>query len=131
MDGPWYENQGPNAEQVREDVLKRINIVKVGKDVYEKEKDKIISNALIKVIPNNRNDFGSWRGYSTFGLGQQLTKEVISEVKRGYALLILEKKFKPYCMHKLYNPENGLMMKKTKKSTLVGKKCNDGYWYQE
>ena len=70
MDGHWYECQGPNAKQVREDVLKRINIVKVGKDVYEKEKDKIIEDALIKIIPDSRNDFGSWRGYSTFGLGQ-------------------------------------------------------------
>ena len=121
MDGPWYECQGPNAKQVREDVLKRINIVKVGKDVYEKEKDKIIKDALIKIIPDSRNDFGSWRGYSTFGLGQQLTKEVISEVRKGYAMLILEKKFRPYCLHKLYNPENGLIMKKTKKSTLIGK----------
>ena len=121
MDGPWYECQGPTAEQVREDVLKRINIVKVGKDVYEKEKDKIITDALIKIIPDSRNDFGSWRGYSTFGLGQQLTKEVIDEVRKGYALLILEKKFQPYCMEKLYNPTSGLMVKKTKKSTLIGK----------
>ena len=50
MDGPWYECQGPNATQVREDVLKRINIVKVGKDVYEKEKDKIIKDALMKIL---------------------------------------------------------------------------------
>ena len=27
MSGPWYECQGPSANQVREDVLNHINIV--------------------------------------------------------------------------------------------------------
>ena len=33
MDGPWYECQGPTAEQVREDVLKYISIKKKGKEM--------------------------------------------------------------------------------------------------
>ena len=83
MDGPWYECQGPTAKQVREDVLKRI-IAKIGEEVYNDiyEKDKIIKEVLIKIIPDSRNDFGSWRGYSTFGLAQQLTKEVINEFNK-------------------------------------------------
>ena len=92
MDGPWYENQGPNAEQVREDVLKYINVVNKGNDLYEKEKDKIIKDVLIKVIPDSRNDFGSYRGYATFGVKVEIAKEVIKEVRLEYAKLILQKK---------------------------------------
>ena len=121
MDGPWYECQGPTAKQVREDVLKHINIVKNGKDLYEKEKDKIITDSLMKIVPDSRNDFGSWRGYGTFGLKIEIANEVIKEVRIEYAKLILQKKFIPICMEKLYNPDNGLMMNKTKKSTLIGK----------
>ena len=132
MDGPWYENQGPNAEQVREDVLKYINVVNKGNDLYEKEKDKIIKDVLMKIIPDSRNDFGSYRGYATFGVKVEIANEVIKEVRLEYAKLILQKKFVPICMDKLYNPENGLMMKKTAKNTMVGKKnCNGGYWYNE
>ena len=121
MDGPWYECQGPNAEQVREDVLKYINIVNKGNDLYEKEKDKIITDSLMKIVPDSRNDFGSWRGYGTFGVKIEIANEVIKEVRIEYAKLILQKKFIPICMEKLYNPDNGLMMNKTKKSTLIGK----------
>ena len=121
FDGPWYECVGPTASEVREDVLKHINIIKTGNDKYENEKDKIIQDALFEIIPDTRNDFGSWRGYSTFGIKTELAQEVIKKVKIGYAMLILEKKFLPYCMEKLYNPSSGLMVKKTKKSTLIGK----------
>ena len=132
MDGPWYECQGPNAEEVREDVLKYINVIKKGKDLYEKEKDKIIKDVLMKIIPDSRNDFGSYRGYATFGVKVEIANEVIKEVRLEYAKLILQKKFIPICMEKLYNPKNGLMMKKIKKNTMIGKKeCNSGYWYSD
>ena len=120
MDGPWYENQGPNAEQVREDVLKYINVVNKGNDLYEKEKDKIIEGALLKIIPDSRNDFGSWRGYATFGVKTEIAKEVIKEIQRNYAVLTLKNKFTPYVMHYLYKP-NGIGMKQVAKNTLVGK----------
>ena len=32
MSGPWYECQGPNAEEVRKDVLSFMNIIKLSKD---------------------------------------------------------------------------------------------------
>ena len=56
MDGPWYENQGPNAEQVRKDVLKYINVVNKGNDLYEKEKDKIINNFYKKILKKNKSN---------------------------------------------------------------------------
>ena len=121
MSGPWYECQGPNAEEVRKDVLSFMNIIKLGKDEYEKEKDKIIQDALMKIIPDTRKDFGSYRGYATFGVKTEITNEVIKEVRKGYALLTIEKKFIPVVTHQLYKP-NGIMAKKIARETLVGKK---------
>ena len=121
MSGPWYECQGPNAEEVRKDVLSFMNIIKLGKDEYEKEKDKIIQDALMKIIPDTRNDFGSYRGYATFGVKTEIANEVIKEVRKGYALLTIEKKFIPVVTHQLYKP-NGIMAKKIARETLVGKK---------
>ena len=75
----------------------------------------------MKIIPDSRNDFGSYRGYATFGVKVEIANEVIKEGRIEYAKLILQKKFIPICMDKLYNPENGLMVKKTSKNTMVGK----------
>jgi hypothetical protein len=120
MSGSWYECQGPNAEEVRKDVLSFMNIIKLVKDEYEKEKDKIIQDALMKIIPDTRNDFGSYRGYATFGVKTEISNEVIKEVRKGYALLTIEKKFIPVVTHQLYKP-NGIMAKKIARETLVGK----------
>ena len=118
MSGPWYECQGPNAKKVREDVLNHINIV--NKNKSNSEKDEIIKNALLKIIPDNRNDFGSWRGYATFGVKADIAKEVIKEIQRNYALLTIKKKITPYVLHYLYKP-TGIRMKQLAETTLVGK----------
>ena len=122
MSGPWYECQGPNAEEVRKDVLSFMNIIKLGKDEYEKEKDKIIQDALMKIIPDTRKDFGSYRFYATFGVKTKIANKVINEVRKGYALLTIEKKFIPVVTHQLYKP-NGIMAKKIGIETMVGKIC--------
>ena len=120
MSGPWYESQGPNAEQVRKDVLNYINTIQVGKDTYQKEKNDIIQKAIMKIIPDTRNDFGSYRGYATFNLKAEFAKAVIKEVRKNYALLIIKKKFTPFVMHHLYKPD-GMRMKQLIKTTMVGK----------
>ena len=121
MSGPWYECQGPSAAEVRKDVLSHINIVNINMlDPYKKEKDKIINETLMKVIPDTRNDFGSWRGYSTFGVKNDLTKEVLPIIKKKYAMLVLQKKFTPYVIHQLYKPD-GPRYSQIAGSTLVGR----------
>ena len=62
-DGPWYEQAGPTASEVRIDVIKELNIVKTNPQEFDKEKDDIIHRVLMEVIPDSRKDFGSWRGY--------------------------------------------------------------------
>ena len=61
MDGPWYECQGPTAEQVRKDVTKYISTNSLNQT-------SLTNDILLKIIPDSRNDFGSWRGYGTFGV---------------------------------------------------------------
>ena len=119
---PWYECQGPSVADVRKDVLNHLNIIKVGDNIeFETEKGKIIKDAIIKIIPDDRNDFGSWRGYQTFGIIKEIAKEIIQEVRKKYSLLIIEKKLLPHIMYYLYNPNTGIIVKKTSKSTFIGK----------
>ena len=103
MSGPWYECQGPSADQVRKDVYKYITSSNIGRVKYQKEKDKIIQESLHKIIPDSRNDFGSWRGYATFGVMHEVAGEVLSIIQ-NYAMLVLQKKFTPYVIHHLYKP---------------------------
>ena len=123
MSGPWYECQGPDAAEVRKDVLNQMNIIQSGSVEFEEEKQKIIQDALMKIIPDTRKDFGSYRGYATFDVKTEIANEVIKEVRKGYALLTIEKKFIPVVTHQLYKP-NGIMAKKVARDTLVGKECN-------
>ncbi len=86
-DGPWYEQSGPTAAEVRVDVLKELNIVKVNQQESDKEKDEIIQRVLMEVIPDSRKDFGSWRGYATFGKKKVLAAEVREKIRVEYSIL--------------------------------------------
>lgn len=87
FDGPWYECAGPTASEVRKDVLKELNIIKVNPEDSDKEKDEIIQRVLLEIIPDSRNDFGSWRGYATFGLKKKLAIEVKDKIQVEYLKL--------------------------------------------
>ena len=121
MSGPWYECQGPSADQVRKDVYKYITSSNIGRVKYQKEKDKIIQESLHKIIPDSRNDFGSWRGYATFGVMQEVAGEVLSIIQKKYAMLVLQKKFTPYVIHHLYKP-GGKRFLMVADTTLIGKR---------
>ena len=121
MSGPWYECVGPKADEVRKDVYKYITSSNIGRVKYQKEKDKIIQEALHKIIPDSRNDFGSWRGYATFGVMQQVAGDVMKEIRLKYSMFILRRNFTPYVTHHLYKP-GGARFIKVAESTLVGKK---------
>jgi len=120
MSGPWYECVGPTAEEVRKDVYKYISSSNIGRVKYQKEKDKIIQKALHEIIPDSRNDFGSWRGYSTFGVMQQVAGEVMKEIRLKYSMFILRRNFTPYIIHHLYKP-GGMRFIHISNNTLVGK----------
>lgn len=122
MSGPWYEEQGPDATYVRQDMYTKIKALKDKNKIYkyEKEKEQMIQNVLHKHVPDSRNDFGSFRGYSSSVRGN-LYQTIIKDLQIKYAYFIFEKKLKPYIIHHLYKP-GGRMYKKTENNTLVGKK---------
>jgi len=72
MEGPWYECSGPTAKKVR--VHLKTNKLDCAEET--------MNIALLNIIPDERNDFGSWRGYATFEIKKQLSLDVIEEIYR-------------------------------------------------
>lgn len=77
---PVYEVKGPSFEQVRKDVSYILSDIDIPY-IELAEKEKLIETALIKVVPKGRDDFGSYRGYITFGIGKKIAKEVIEYIQ--------------------------------------------------
>jgi len=68
--GPWYECNGPTAEDVRDDIQNSF-------EAREKLFDCIILSKYIdRIVPVTRNDFGSWRGYASFRMKEKLIKRI-------------------------------------------------------
>ena len=121
MSGPWYESQGPCASQVRQDVYKYITNNFYNEDELTPIRNKIIRKVILQIIPDTRNDFGSYRGYATFNVPKDLSFESIKEIEiQDKAISILNDKFLPYILHYLYKP-NGIRAKQVADTTLVGK----------
>ena len=77
MSGPWYQECGPSAQEVRNDVM---NILKKDDNIkYHIDNNDILQKVLYKIIPDTKTDFGSYRGYKTFGTAKELAKEVNTE----------------------------------------------------
>ena len=79
--GPYYEREGPSANDVREDILRKIK----NKEIFSDEgmdtlSDEILNNILLECIPDTMTNFGSWRGYQTFGLDQSIKNNIINSV---------------------------------------------------
>ncbi len=54
MDEPWYQTVGPSFKEVVDDMS----------NVFGKTNDELIQKIINKLYP--KNEFGSYRGYSTF-----------------------------------------------------------------
>ena len=83
MDGPWYECTGPNADYVRCDqyrIYREYSNSSIGFKPY------MIMKILTDNIPDTMTDFGSYRGYATFGLEPRLIKKIKS-------MILVKKKF--------------------------------------
>lgn len=125
MDGPWYQSQGPCASQVRQDVYKYIINNFYNEDELTPQRNKIIRKVIFQIIPDTRDNFGSYRGYATFNVPKNLSFEVIKEIEiQDKAISILNHKFIPHLQHYLYKP-NGIRAKQVADTTLVGKRKID------
>ena len=121
MDSPFYEIEGPCPSQVRQDVLKYITNNFYDEEKLTNQRNKIIRKVINQIIPDTRNDFGSYRGYSTFNVCKEISFEVIKQIEiQDKAIDIINSKLTPYIQHYLYKP-NGIRMKKVAKNTRVGK----------
>ena len=76
MSEPLYQIQGPSVSEVRGDVLDYIIKNHFNKDISDSEYI-YINNIIFKIIPNTRNDFGSYRGYATFNVPKKLSSSVV------------------------------------------------------
>ena len=83
MDGPWYEYTGPNADYVRRDQYRKF---RESSNMAIGFKPYMIMKILIDKIPDTMADFGSYRGYVSFGLEPRL----ITEIK---TMIMMKKKF--------------------------------------
>jgi hypothetical protein len=72
MDEPFYHTVGPSVKEVRKDVL----------DLLKKKNITCSEEIINKIIPEDRNDFGSLRGYVTFNIKEKIAKEVINEINK-------------------------------------------------
>ena len=108
--GPWYEIQGPNAEYVRKHQFSRLteryNIV--GTNLFPFQQ-RILQNALDIFIPDSMNNFGSYRGYGTFGLDTDVEKQITNAYQDQMHLYEqsmqrLRQNFTPLVIHYLYKP---------------------------
>ena len=113
----WYEETGPDATYVRGDVRDKLKYSY--NTIYTKE---TVDHILLKHIPDSKTDFGSYRGYATFGLEKNIWSDIYKDMD---ALIMatdtIRDKFTPYVVHWLYKPK-GIRMKVIAQQTLVGEK---------
>ena len=121
MDGPWYQCSGPDVKYVRKNVTEILDKF-TDLEKYQKFGNKYLQLKKYnkeEVIPDDRNDFGSFRGYSTFGMGKKLAEEIhqklIYQCKVIEAKQILENRLVPVIIDRYFKPEEILWKKQQKK----------------
>ena len=75
--GPWYECQGPSAKDVRIDQFNKYSIFINEKIGFDSNSVKAI---ILKHIPDTMKDFGSYRGYATFGLKDTIKQKINRDI---------------------------------------------------
>lgn len=117
--GSWYEEMGANPKYIRKHIFSRFKT----NNITNEE----LNNILLKHIPDDKKNIGSWRNYAVFGLDEKIFNNIkkdiqilLEEKKIKHAYKILNDKFIPYIIHKLYEPK-GFMTKVISKRTNIGK----------
>lgn len=77
MTESYYEIQGPNAEFVRNDIYKKYKHY-----IYESEilTDEYLKRIIQKHIPDTMTNFGSFRGYATFGIDNNIKNNIMNDI---------------------------------------------------
>lgn len=115
MDEPFYESSGPDYKEVRKDVKNRFYNLKYSKMFTEccqiYQKPGLVDRLIEEIIPESRNDFGSYRGYAMSGMCYNIAVDVL---RKYNAYKTIEKDLLPYVKYKLYNPNDGWIMRKAR-----------------
>ena len=69
-----YEYFGPNRDYVIEYITNKL-VTENEKEIKRLEKSEI-KKIIEDTIPKDKIDFGSWRGWSTFGLEETIKKTI-------------------------------------------------------
>ena len=80
--GPWYEIEGPSANDVRKDIFKKIKNGQFFEVEIAEITDMRLEQILLRNIPDTKTDFGSWRGYATFGLDSNIVTKIESDIRQ-------------------------------------------------
>ena len=137
-DGPWYESQAPTPGYVRDDQYRKMIrlgsvwrgvVVEVFTKIHpklrltEEEHLTVIKQSLLEVFPDNReNSWGSFRGYATFGIGENLKKEIKDKCIENIHKALDEKRekwgekigkmLKPHVNRYVWSIPNGMVYRK-------------------
>ena len=111
----WYEETGPDACHVRDVIFKEMEAL------YPTLSPNYIKNSLQNHILDSKKDFGSWRGWATFGLAEDIQSSIQLDMNQGVeAMKRIRHYLQPFIFHYLYKP-GGIRMSKIGEETLVGK----------
>ena len=150
--GPWYEEQAPSPKYVRDDQYRKMTnpggwanpalklqdvalhggITILFTDVNpklrltEEEHLTVIKQSLLEVFPDDReNSWGSFRGYATFGIGKDLTKEMQEKCIENIQKALNAKReewskkigqmLKPHVNHYVWSIPNGTVFRKAQR----------------
>lgn len=111
---------GPNVEYVRYEIEE--SFWKQKKEGKPEINSILMQKCINRILPLSRTYFGTWRSHEDFG-----KRQIKNAVKRIYdieiknAKTVLSEIFVPICMHKLYNPETGWMVKKKEREFNIKK----------
>ena len=109
MEQPFYESCGPDYIEVRKDVKKRFYNLKYAANIGVLPNNiSLLDQIIEEIIPETRNDFGSYRGYAMSGMCYNIAVDVL---RKYNAYKIIEKELLPYIKYKLYNPDDGWIMR--------------------
>ena len=89
----WYEESGPGAEQVREWVRDEMfysdsdifNVTESPESVIDILKEHYLDDILKKRINGKAGDYGSYRGFATFGLSPELERGIEGDIQVAIA----------------------------------------------
>ena len=88
---PWYQMSGPSYTEVRSDVKKIIYKIDIVNKNLCDDLQLLIEEFIVSEITETRSDFGSYRGYATFGVAKRIACDIVKKVFEKFVPQELDK----------------------------------------